>query len=290
MDLQHGAGVRHAQGVTEHRSDGPRRAGRRARGGACRRRGGRRCFLATEGLVDYSARQDQLLASVTVDEETGCWLWREDQLNADGYGNFYGKGAHRISYEAFVGPIPPGLAIDHLCRRRSCVAPGHLEPVTLAENTRRAVAHRQADPSERVHHGAKRWCIRGHELDDNRRDGLGKRYCYQCRWNHQRRLYPPKGVAYFHIDAEAWLEARPHVAGRGQGPTLTSAEVAEAWGMSVDAFKQWRKRNPGLLDTVGGGGPGRRCLFDAVEAREILRFRKPAWSRLPRLADPSGLR
>lgn len=36
--------------------------------------------------------------------------------------------------------IAVGLTLDHLCRKRSCVNPAHLEPVTQAENTRRAAA------------------------------------------------------------------------------------------------------------------------------------------------------
>ena len=46
--------------------------------------------------------------------------------------------AHRAAYALDVGPIPEGLTIDHLCRVRHCVRPDHLEPVTQAENTRRA--------------------------------------------------------------------------------------------------------------------------------------------------------
>ena len=41
---------------------------------------------------------------------------------------------HRISYRLWVGEILPGLSIDHLCRRRLCVNPAHLEAVTNAEN------------------------------------------------------------------------------------------------------------------------------------------------------------
>lgn len=44
---------------------------------------------------------------------------------------------HRIAHELFVGPIPAGLDIDHLCRVRDCANPAHLEPVTRQENLRR---------------------------------------------------------------------------------------------------------------------------------------------------------
>ena len=73
-----------------------------------------------------------------------CWEW-PGRRNVNGYGMVWRRidgtrrktGAHRFAYEVLVGPIPDGLVLDHLCRVRSCVNPGHLEPVTNAENVRR---------------------------------------------------------------------------------------------------------------------------------------------------------
>lgn len=71
---------------------------------------------------------------------TPCWIWNGAPKN-HGY-CMVGEAsrrryAHRVIYERFLGAIPDGLHIDHLCRVRNCVNPAHLEPVTIAENNRR---------------------------------------------------------------------------------------------------------------------------------------------------------
>lgn len=77
-----------------------------------------------------------------------CWIWT-GYTSRLGYGIFGPGGrsvtmpAHRWSYEHFVGPVPDGLELDHLCRVRRCVNPLHLEAVTHRENCLRAVAARR---------------------------------------------------------------------------------------------------------------------------------------------------
>lgn len=74
------------------------------------------------------------------EDQGGCRVWtRAIQRNGYGCMSLDGKRylAHRVSYETFIGPIPDGAVIDHLCRNRACILPAHLEPVTHAENTRR---------------------------------------------------------------------------------------------------------------------------------------------------------
>lgn len=75
-----------------------------------------------------------------VDKTDTCWFWIGTRSDT-GYGSLPPYvNAHRFAYETFVGPIPKGLEIDHLCRVRACVNPAHLEAVTHQENVRRGAA------------------------------------------------------------------------------------------------------------------------------------------------------
>jgi hypothetical protein len=72
-----------------------------------------------------------------------CWVWVA-RTNRNGYGRMHYEGsekmAHRLCYEACIGPIPEDHLLDHLCRTRCCINPAHLEPVTHSENTLRGKA------------------------------------------------------------------------------------------------------------------------------------------------------
>lgn len=133
----------------------------------------------------YDSAVDRFTRRIDRDPGTGCWNWT-GSLTGQGYGRIRvgDKGrvvAHRFSYELYVGSIPDGLQIDHLCRNRRCVNPAHMEPVTSRENTLRgdAPAARQARQTR---------CLRDHALSGKnlRLRPSGKRECRTCARDLQR--------------------------------------------------------------------------------------------------------
>lgn len=70
-------------------------------------------------------------------QESGCWLWTGG-IQSAGYGMISrnGKviGAHIVSYEMFVGPVPKGYDVEHKCGNRPCVNYEHLQVTTRSDN------------------------------------------------------------------------------------------------------------------------------------------------------------
>lgn len=134
---------------------------------------------------------DRFLEKV-VPTTSGCWMWAGGSIK--GYGELGGRNpegrhtmlyAHRFAYEYFIGPIPRGLHLDHLCRTPLCVNPTHLEPVTRRENTMRGDA-----PTVVLHRLGV--CRRGHRMTLENRyrlpgkpEGTGE--CRTCRHDRDRR-------------------------------------------------------------------------------------------------------
>lgn len=126
--------------------------------------------------VELAERPPHAVWPVDVDELYGCWRWK-GKRDRDGYGRIWRGNkrpelAHRVVYEHHKGPIDAGRELDHLCRRRDCVRPEHLEPVTRRENVRRL--HWR----NRVGHKA---CSAGHDTFTNcRRTPEGGIVCLVC--------------------------------------------------------------------------------------------------------------
>lgn len=92
---------------------------------------------------------DRFMPKVVIGDD-GCWHWTGAKERR-GYG-FFRVGrktmrAYRYAYIAHIGPVEPGLELDHICRNRSCVNPDHLRQVTHTENVRYAM--RNLSPQER---------------------------------------------------------------------------------------------------------------------------------------------
>lgn len=77
--------------------------------------------------------------------EDGCWEW-VGAINASGYGrdevNKRKYYMHRWAWMHFVGPIPDGHEVDHMCGLITCVRPGHLQPLTPADHRELTLARR----------------------------------------------------------------------------------------------------------------------------------------------------
>ncbi len=120
-------------------------------------------------------------------DANGCWPWLATKMRG-GHGQFFDGQrrmlAHRFSYELFVGPIPSGMHLHHVCRNQACVNPSHLSLTTSEEHTR-------------LHHtrpvGAT--CKNGHPwVEENlyvyvNNRGYVARMCKTCKRALSRRTY-----------------------------------------------------------------------------------------------------
>ena len=104
-----------------------------------------------------------------------CWVWT-GAVSPKGYGRCGRGPVHVVVWEDRFGPLPDGLVLDHLCFRRSCANPDHLDPVPAVVNS--TLARRK--PRE--------VCRQGHSLAEfgyfrpsGKRNGRYVQSCRRCR-------------------------------------------------------------------------------------------------------------
>lgn len=128
----------------------------------------------------------KILSNVLVDNTTDCWLWQKGTYNT-GYAciaidrkSFL---VHRLILEIKNGTKPNSS--DHLCFRRCCVNPEHLEDTTAKINIQRAA----------IKNGRKKFCKRGHEMTpENSKTHTNKKgyftiNCRECDKIRKRKAY-----------------------------------------------------------------------------------------------------
>jgi hypothetical protein len=119
-----------------------------------------------------------------------CIAWTAS-TNAKGYGTFrMGKkriDAHKVAYLLFVGPVPEGKELDHVCRNTRWVNTAHLQPVTRSLNIARI--YRPYISADRV----DMFCFHGHEMVSLNTyiDRTGKKHCRMCV-NNRTKKYQAK--------------------------------------------------------------------------------------------------
>lgn len=132
----------------------------------------------------------RLMMYIDVRSEGECWPWT-GFIGTHGYGasskSSKGTTSHRLVYQTFVGPIPEGYEIDHLCHiaddctlaeecpHRRCNNPAHMMAVPPRVNNMRT-------NSAAAVNARKTHCIRGHEFNEEntRRSADGTRNCRAC--------------------------------------------------------------------------------------------------------------
>jgi hypothetical protein len=123
---------------------------------------------------------------------TRCLEWT-GKPTRDGYGQMY-DGSRSLSshvwiYQRWVGRIPQGMQIDHMCENKACQNVRHMKVKTPWENNRRG--NSAAAKAARATH-----CPQNHEYTPENTiiTAMGYRRCRECNKRHQRNYRPKRNA------------------------------------------------------------------------------------------------
>lgn len=205
--------------------------------------------LKQEGARSSDALPARIAAKITIEPNTGCWLWL-GYVDGAGYGQVRHEGrttcAHLAVYRELRGEHSTE-DLDHRCRVRSCVNPEHLEPVSHRENMRRGSGF--AGENARKTH-----CKRGHEFtaENTREHGKGNRACKLCEKLRSLGLHRPASTPMPAMRRPKPLGLGPATVPppwelRGSTETLTGARRAVAKRSGYVSPLAWRAEQKGEL-------------------------------------------
>lgn len=134
----------------------------------------------------------------------GCWI-PALRPKVSGYVKVWNGdrpvAAHRFAYELWIGPIPDGMTVDHLCHdpvacspgpcaHRACVNPDHLAVAPIRDNVLRG-----GGPSARNATAVE--CVHGHPLSGDNLvvTSKGWRVCRECGRRSSREYQRRKRAA-----------------------------------------------------------------------------------------------
>ena len=127
--------------------------------------------------------QEKIEDNSIPEPNSGCWLWLR-ACTKNWYGQIHTKDttsnkieyAHRVSYMAFIGPIPDGAIVRHKCDVSSCVNPDHLEIGAPQDNTNDMIARKRGYWQKQTK------CKNGHPI-------IGPGKCQICRKKYMKKYY-----------------------------------------------------------------------------------------------------
>ena len=114
-------------------------------------------------MVGLSIKK-RILSRISVDVN-GCWIWDGcKQDSKERYGRIrIGNRlwlTHRASYEAWIGAVPEGRELHHVCHNLHCVNPFHVVPVSHCVNTKdklTPINNSSGAKGVSWHNGTRKW-------------------------------------------------------------------------------------------------------------------------------------